>query len=394
MNYPTIPKEEFIERQKRVQEMMLNNGIDLLITYSDDGATFGHEHARWLFDYQTHFEPSCILIPTVGEPVLMTGVESEDYIYASSYCTNVSVVDEFVYPNHEFPFADIVKLEDQIEKVINDSGREVKTVGFAGGENKMPYRLYKRFADYFGDAKLVNVDDLMLDLRAVKSKNEIKVMEHAFYIAEKGIEAAIEMIAEGKTEREIAAAAEHVMRNLGSEGMGIDTIVGSGKEHTYPVIARTTFREIQKNDLVLLTIAPRYEGYNAAIGRPVIVGEAEKGVEHAINTAIAAQNEARSLLKPGIEGYKVDQAMRKVAEDAGLGKHVIYSGVHSIGICEFEPPIMKSSYNDVLKEDMIFAIDIPLFFNSWGGLRYEDGFHVSKDGARPLQTLESKVIKV
>lgn len=393
MNYPTIPKEEFIDRQKRVQEMMRDNEIDLLITYSDDGAVFGQEHARWLFDYQTHFEPTCILIPRVGEPVLMTGVESEAFIYASSHCKNVSVVDEFVYPDHEFPFANIVKLEDQIKDVIKNSDSEINKIGFAGA-SKMPYRLFNRFKEYFGSITLVNVDDLMMQLRAVKSKNEIKVMEHAYYIAEKGVEAAIEMIAEGKTEREIAAAAEHVMRNLGSEGMGIDTIVASGKAHTYPVIARTTFRQIEKDDLVLLTIAPRYEGYHSAIGRPIIVGKAEKEVEHAISTAIAAQNEAKSLLKPGIEGYKVDQAMRKVAEDAGLAKHVIYSGVHSIGICEFEPPIMKSTYTDVLKEDMIFAIDIPLFFNSWGGLRYEDGYHVTNSGARPLQTLESKIIKV
>jgi len=393
MGYPTIPKEEFIERQRKVQEMMVQNEIDLLVAYSDDGAVFGQEHARWLFNYQTHFEPTCILIPVDGEPVLMTGVESEAYIYASSNCTNVKVVDEFVYSSHEFPFANIVKFEKQVEEVINSGDRNVKRIGFAGGD-KMPYRLYKRFKDLFGDKPIINVDDLMIELRAVKTENEIKVMEYAHHIAEKGIEAAIEMIAEGRTEREIAAEAEYVMRKLGSEGMGIDTIVGSGKEHTYPVIARTTHRKVEKNDLVLLTFAPRYEGYHAAIGRPIIVGKAKQEVEHAINTAINAQNAAKELLKPGIEGYKVDQAMREVAEEAGLAKHVIYSGVHSIGISEFEPPIMQSSYKDVVKENMVFAIDIPLFFNSWGGLRYEDGFHVTKDGAKPLQTLDNKIIRV
>lgn len=393
MSYPTIPKEEFAERQSKVQKMMVQNEIDFLVAYSDDGAVFGQEHARWLFNYQTHFEPTCILIPLEGEPVLMTGVESEAYIYASSHCTNVKVVDEFVYSNHEFPFADIVKFEDQVKEVIAGGGKEVKRIGFAGGD-KMPYRLYKRFKDFFGNKPIMNVDELMLELRAVKTQNEIKVMEYAHHIAEKGIEAAIGMIAEGRTEREIAAEAEYVMRKLGSEGMGIDTIVGSGKEHTYPVIARTSHRKIKSDDLVLLTLAPRYEGYHAAIGRPVIVGKAEQEVEHAINTAISAQNAARKLLKPGVEGYKVDQAMREVAREAGLEKHVIYSGVHSIGISEFEPPILQSSFKDVVKENMVFAIDIPLFFNSWGGLRYEDGFHVTKDGARPLQSLESKIIRV
>src|SRR5690625_4136427 len=101
--------------------------------------------------------------------------------------------------------------------------------------------------------------------------------------------AAIEAIAAGKTERQIAAGAEYVMRSLGSEGMGIDTMVASGKKNSAPIIARTSFREIQKNDLVVLTIAPRYEGYHAAIARPIIIGEVEEEVEVAIKAAIRAQ---------------------------------------------------------------------------------------------------------
>jgi Xaa-Pro aminopeptidase len=37
----------------------------------------------------------------------------------------------------------------------------------------------------------------------------------------------------------------------------------------------TTDRIIEKNNLVLLTVAPRYEGCQAAIGRMMIVGKPE-----------------------------------------------------------------------------------------------------------------------
>src|SRR5699024_649214 len=95
MTYPVIPKSEFLERQQRVQKAMKEKNVDLLIAYSDDGAVFGQQYTRWLFNYQPHFEPACVLIPVEGEVVLLTGVESEEYIYASSYCENVAVVDEF-----------------------------------------------------------------------------------------------------------------------------------------------------------------------------------------------------------------------------------------------------------------------------------------------------------
>jgi len=393
LELPIIPKEEFEERQKKVQAMMEKNEIDLIIAYSDDRAVFGQEHTRWLFNYQPHFEPACVIIPLVGEPIIFTGVESEEFIYASSYCKNVCVVDEFVYPDHEFPYSNIVNLEKQLQQVVSRLENRVKKVGIAGSD-KIPYRLYTRLENVFGKDIMQNIDDLMLGLRAVKSENEIKVIEHAYYIAEKGTQAAIDQIAEGKTEREVAAAAEEVMRNLGSEGMGIDTIVASGAQNNRPIIARTTFRKILANDLILLTIAPRYEGYHGAIGRPILIGNTDPEIEHAIHTAISAQNAARELLKPGIEGYKVDRAAREIAKEAGLEDKFVYSGIHSIGITEFEPPVLKSSYKDRVEENMVFSIDIPLFFNSWGGLRFEDGFHVTKEGARPLQTLPAELIKL
>jgi len=38
----------------------------------------------------------------------------------------------------------------------------------------------------------------------------------------------------------------------------------------------------------------------------------------------------------------------------------------------------------VLKEDMIISIDIPMFNAPWGGLRVENGYHITAEGAEPL----------
>lgn len=390
MNLPTIPEAEFQQRQVRVQEMMKQAGVDLLIAYADDRAVFGQAHARWLLDYHPHFEPACMLIPAEGEVVMLTGAESEDFVYETSYCRNVKIVQEFTHPDEEYPYTTITSIGKVLGTFRQSLNREIKHVGIAGLD-LMPHRLYRAFEDIFGKDQMRDMEYEMLQLRKVKSANEIKVIEYAYHLAQQGMEEALAVIAEGRTEREVAAAVEYKMRLLGSEGMGIDTIVAAGTEHTYPVLARTTHRKIREGDLIVLTIAPRYEGYHGAIARSFVLGQSDPRIESALKTAVEAQQAAKALLMPGVTGREVDEAARRVVKEAGLGKHFVYSGIHSVGVIEFEPPILSSTQQGKIEENMVLSIDIPLFLNEWGGVRIEDGYHITAAGARPLQEMSSFV---
>src|SRR5699024_12329212 len=105
------------------------------------------------------------------------------------------------------------------------------------GINRIPYTGYHQLQQVFSVDEFASADDLFVDLRKVKSAAEIEVIRYAYYIAEKGTEAAVAALEVGKTEREVAAEAEQVMRSLGSEGMGIDTMVRS-EEHTSELQSR------------------------------------------------------------------------------------------------------------------------------------------------------------
>jgi Xaa-Pro aminopeptidase len=232
-------------------------------------------------------------------------------------------------------------------------------------------------------AAWIDVENAMCDLRAQKSPAEQAVIRYAYQIAEAGLNAAVAAIHIGVTERSVAAEAESAMRRMGAEGTGIDTIVASGP-HTRPILARSTLRTIQPDELVLLTVAPRYEGYHAAIGRPVLVGNPGAEIRRALDVAWEAQEACYHAMRPGIEGRAVEAAGRRVVEQAGLGSYFLYSGVHSIGVIEFEPPIFGPSSAATLKPDMIISVDIPMFNAPWGGLRVEDGFIVTESGAERL----------
>jgi Xaa-Pro aminopeptidase len=360
--------------------MMEQQELDLILAYADDRATFGPAHARWLANFPVHFEPVCILIPRQGEPVMLCGPESDRYAFLAGQIPDVRVLQEFTHPDEDYPYSNIQSLSEIIPDVVHDLSL-VQKVGIAG-QGLMGSDIVSAFRKTL-DVQWVDVENAMCDLRATKSSSEIDVIRYAYKIAEIGLEAAVNAIQVGVTEREVAAEAEAAMRRAGSEGTGIDTIVASGP-NSRPILARSTFRRIQTDDLVLLTVAPRYEGYHGAIGRPVLVGNPGDEIRRAVDVACRAQEACFQAMRPGAVGRHVESIGRRIVQDAGLGSTFLYSGLHSVGVIEFEPPIFGPSSDAKLGKDMVISVDIPMFNAPWGGLRVEDGFLITNSGAKRL----------
>ena len=390
---PTIPNQEYLLRKERLQNMMQQNGLDLLITYSDDRFTYGQAYARWICNYIPQFESCLLMIPAHGDIVLATGAESEEYALTFAKNVLVRVADIFLHPDEEYPYTTVTPFAKVVREVEDMLGKEIKNIG-VGGDEMIPHRLYAALLESFPGAKFVNAEPELMKLRAIKTPAEIQVIEYAYKIAQAGVKAAIETIDVGRTEREVAAAAEFAMRSMGSEGSGIMTMVASGIRHLKPILATTSTRKIEKGDLVCMTIAPRYEGYHGAIARPVVLGKPSDALQRALDLSMQAQLDTQAVLKPGTKGYEVDAATRRAINAAGMGQHFVYTGVHSVGVVEFEQPILTSALKDEVKENMVLSIDIPLYLNDdFGGFRIENGFLITADGNRPLNDLAVNYIK-
>jgi Xaa-Pro aminopeptidase len=378
---PKIPAAEFRARWARVQELMDAGDLDFLLAYSNDGAVAGPAHVRWLAGFPVHFEPACVLLPREGEPVLLCGPESDQYALLSGSIPDVRVLRAFTHPDEDYPFSRIQSLDEIIADLPQGSAR-IRRVGLAGG-GLVPFETMSAFRAALPGVEWVDVEGPISELRAQKSPAEIAVTRHAYRIAELGLLAGLEAVEPGATERAVAAEIEAAMRRAGAEGTGIDTIVASGP-NSRPILARSTFRRIEQDDLVLLTVAPRYEGYHAALGRLVLLGDPGDEIRSALDVAVRAQEACARALRPGIEGREVEAIGRRIVSDAGLGSYFLYSGVHSVGVVEFEPPIFGPSSPAQLKEDMLISIDIPIFNTPWGGLRVEDGYRITDTGAERL----------
>jgi Xaa-Pro aminopeptidase len=377
---PTIPQAEYPRRWAKVQAWMAAQKLDILVAYADDRATFGPAHARWLANFPVHFEPACILMPPEGAPLMLVGPESDQYARLVGQISDVRVLREFTHPDEDYPYSTIQPLRE----ILAELGLQavVKRVGLAG-RGLIGADVLAALQAALPAAEWVDVENALCGLRAQKSPAEMAVIRYAYQIAMAGFEAGVEAIQSGVTERAVAAEIEAAMRRAGAEGTGIDTIVASGP-HTRPILARSTFRRIAENDLVLLTIAPRYEGYHAAIGRVILVGDPGPEIRRAREVAVQAQRACFQALRPGREGRQVEAVGRQIVAAAGLGQYFLYSGVHSVGVIEFEPPIFGPSSAAILEQDMVISVDIPMFNAPWGGLRIEDGYRITTEGAEPL----------
>lgn len=234
------------------------------------------------------------------------------------------------------------------------------------------------------DAEIVRADELLTRMRKRKSAAEIALMRHAFGLTQRGLEAALAACHVGAYEFEVAAAAEYAMRSAGAEGTAIDTIVASGISNSRPIIGRSGQRRLEASETLLLTLAPRYEGYGAPIGRLVSLGEPSPTLRGAATAALEAQRRAVVALRPGVPCRTVDAAARTYLQDKGYGQYCAYGVAHSVGLQEFEPPFFGPHSTDEVEASMVVSVDIPMFFGPWGGFRLEDAFLVTESGAEPL----------
>jgi len=356
---------------------MRENSLDLLIAYADDHAVAGPAYARYYANFTVHFEPCIFMLPLVGDPVLLVGPESPTYAKLHTPVKDIRVLQEFTHPDEDYPFTVI---ESFTQILAGTKMPSPKRVGVCGS-SLMSAALLGALKTAL-PVEWVDSDIPFANSRGVKTPAEIAVIRYAYKIAEAGLKAAIDAIKPGVTEREVAAEAEYVMRKMGSEGLGIDTFVASGP-NAGPIIARTTFRKIQDGDLVFLTIAPRYEGYHGAVAIPVLVGNVNPDVRKAAYAAAEAHKLCAAEMMAG-KTMLVEQMGRDFMAKHGLEKYFLYSGIHSIGVIEFEPPIFGPSCKGMMAKDMVLSIDIPVFDAPWGGLRIENGYLIGEGSSETL----------
>jgi Xaa-Pro aminopeptidase len=241
--HPRIPDDELAARPALLGRALADAGFDGWLAFGDDRAVAGPDHVRYLADFEPHFEPVLLAgRATDARALMLTGPESVGYatvVTARAAVEEIVAIEEFAHPDEEYPTIEISSGAERLRELFADA-RRIAVLG----ATSVPAALWRRAIEPLREdgRELEAGDEVAYTLRAVKTAAEQAVIDEAYRIARLGLEAAARTLRPGVSERQVAAAAESVMREAGAEGFGIDTMVASGVANTAPILARSTFR--------------------------------------------------------------------------------------------------------------------------------------------------------
>lgn len=233
---------------------------------------------------------------------------------------------------------------------------------------------------------------LVQRLRRVKDAGELAAIEEASKLADEVWLWSLERGLGGRTEREVARAAEARIRELGGEP-SFPAIVAAGPTGAQPH-AEPGEREIGRGELVVFDMGAKLDGYCSDGTRTFAVGEPGEEAAAVYETVLAAQAAALEAIRPGAVGEEVDGVARKLIADAGHGERFGHGLGHGVGLEVHEEPRLSPRSDDVLEAGEVVTVEPGIYLPGSFGVRIEDLVIVTEDGLRNLSTLPKELAAV
>jgi Xaa-Pro aminopeptidase/Xaa-Pro dipeptidase len=222
--------------------------------------------------------------------------------------------------------------------------------------------------------KLTVDDNLFLEARRAKDKEEIEKISTASRKIDRIYELIEREVKEGATEREVAAevlraATLEGLTPFGSEGSLSPVIIAAGENGAYPH-AEVTDRVLRNGDLVVVDLFFRFEGYGSDETRTFGVGRVSKEKRDAYQVLLDAQKMGVRLSRMEVNAQELHA---KVSQELGsLEKYFTHSTGHGVGIDLHERPNLGKASDDILHENDIVTIEPGIYVPGSYGIRIED----------------------
>jgi len=372
-----IPEAEYQERIRKAAALAAERGLDVLVVNSTEA---DYANVRYFSNFWPLFETAGVAISPLGRAALMVGPESLEYASDRSMVPDVFQLMEYrESADPAYPELRPSKFTD-VFRAIGVKGRRLK-IGVGGYLVSNPIQL-AGLKECYPQAKITRADDLMVALRRLKSENEISCIREGLRITEIATQEVIRQIRPGMTELQLVGIAQKSIYENGAEYEGLPMYVFSEKS-TRHAISRSTYREIEKGDIVQLNLSAKVDGYSPSIGMPVSMGPLSGRKRELVEFGLEAHRWTYDRLKAGVPAADVARDYIELFKKRGYYENYLYGPCHGTGLIEVEAPWMETSSNYQLAENMTFQVDSFVSTKEFG-IRWETGVVIRKDRAELL----------
>ena len=341
-----ISTEEFKERRQKVQENLKKRDLDI-------GLFFWYREMPgdgiYLTGYNPTVERACGLIGQEGVPLVVGGPEAGKIAEeaAARSGARVEFAEEFQIPDEYYEGVSYKSIKDFIEEV---AGKKIERMGLLTSLELIPVQLLEMFEQAIGsDVEIVTAEDILREMRYEKSIQEFVCMAQADKIASAAARAMLAVLKPGLRETQIAAVADLVMKSLGADSYGVETVVNVG-DRCRTVIGPASNRVIHEGEILQIGCSPSYEGYKGVMRRVVVLGtptaRQEKYIDVLSNAYIEAEKALEDVVTNGREPKFIDLAARNhfakhEIDGLNMKQFHTYSSAHGTGLTEcLEPKVI------------------------------------------------------
>jgi Xaa-Pro aminopeptidase len=247
--------------------------------------------------------------------------------------------------------------------------------------------------------QVVDGQQVFLEARRIKTRDEIGLLTHAASMVDAAYEQLYEFLRPGVKENECVGLVAKTLYDLGSEHVeGVNAISG---ERCSPHPHVFSDRIIRPGDPAFFDILHSYNGYRTCYYRTFAVGSASVAQRDAYTICREYMDRAIEMVKPGattadiVEVWPTAQEFGFANEEAAFA---LQYG-HGVGLSIWERPIFSrmTSFDapETLEEGMVFALETywPAK-DGWGAARIEEELVVTKDGCEVITKFPAEELLV
>ena len=250
----------------------------------------------------------------------------------------------------------------------------------------------EKFMNKYNIESFKDIYSEIMNLRWIKSVQEIEEMKEAISKTNLGINALLKKLEPGYYEYQLSSLFYYTIQDLDFSELAFSTICASGVNGTilhYP----TPLKKIENDELVLFDLGAKHNGYNADISRTFPANGKFNDLQRMIyNIVLECNKLVIKSVKPGLSLIDLNNIAKEFLADRcyqlGLIKSrdeiskVYYHSVsHHIGLDTHDP----IDRNRPLVAGNVISDEPGLYFKDLGiGIRIEDDLLITEDGCYVL----------
>jgi len=365
--------------KKKFSEIMEKKGIDFLIASSPEnvfytsGLPVRHAENNPILFSLSNLVPSLVVIRKDGEESVVTWAIFDP---ALTWVKDVRGI---------FNKGEAI---ETLATIIQEAGVQEPTIAI---ESEIPLYQYEGLKNSFPNAKFESADDILLELRLIKSSEEIDRIKKSTQIAEKTILAMFDELKEDITDIDLLKVAKTTMIQEGASGWDHITMSLGASDPEAP----GTGIKMKKNEMTRFDIGAIYKGYFSDVSRHAVLGEIPASVKKIISEIVDVQKKCADAIQPGVGTLEIlnmaTDAFEKIGEEVPL-----FPTCHSIGLrCEeihlFDP---LTSSERIFESGMVFDLEFWAPFEPYNNrlIGMEDTYVVKKSGCERISTLDQTLL--